>query len=334
MNLSSFIQVQRIRNSILDWALRRSPRSRQLTLSQKRIYIMPSAAGFGFILMLSVMLLLSINYQNNLAFAVTFLLASLFVVTIIHTYANLSGLQITFLRGHPCFAGENAAFDIRLSADSGRQHESLELSWKAGQRVSVDLISQSQATVTLYQKTSQRGVIRAGVMSLQTYYPLGLLRAWSWLDADLEVVVYPAPVAGGVLPEQSGIRGDGDAAELSGIEEFSGLEPFQQGMSPKHIAWKQYARGQGLHAKQFSGYADKQRWLSWNYWPELDVEARLSRLSWWVLQLEKQGEYYGLQLPSVEIAPGRGERHRNRVLEVLATYPRDDQTGTSRGTGR
>ena len=106
----------RLRKAVKHWALRRSPRVHQLTLSQKRIYIMPSVAGFMFVALLLVLLLLGINYQNNLAYGATFLLSSLFVVTIIHTYANLSGITITFLKGHHCFAGEAAAFEVQLSA--------------------------------------------------------------------------------------------------------------------------------------------------------------------------------------------------------------------------
>ena len=51
-----------------------------------------------------------------------------------------------------------------------------------------------------------------------------------------------------------------------------------------------------------------------------EAEARLSVLCQWVLQAEDFGQAYGLRLPGREIAPSRGEVHRTRCLEALATF--------------
>ncbi len=320
---------QRLGRAVFDWSLRRSPRLKQLTLSQRRIYIMPSRAGFVFLMLLLVMLILAINFQNNLMFAVTFLLASLFVVTILHTYANLSGLTIRFIRGHPCFVGEQAAFDLTLTAKGARQYESIQLRLRTGEETAVDLVEERQRSLTLYQKASRRGFLPADALQIETFYPLGLFRAWTWLQVDLKSLVYPRPVEGGRLSDLSG-SGSGDQSqahigERHGGEEFSGLEQYQAGMSLKRVAWKNYARGQGMYAKQYVELNDNRRWLSWDLWPELSPEDRISRLTWWVLQLHRRGEEYGLLLPGIEISPDRGEAHRVRVLEALACFGLDDQ---------
>ncbi|SEQ14440.1 Uncharacterized conserved protein, DUF58 family, contains vWF domain [Amphritea atlantica] len=318
---------QRLGRAVIDWSLRRSPRLKQLTLSQRRIYIMPSQAGAVFLMLLLVMLILAINFQNNLMFAVTFLLASLFVVTILHTYANLSGLTIQFVRGHPCFLGEQAAFDLTLTARGTRQYESIQLRLREGEGAAIDLVEDRQRSLTLYQNTHRRGYLPADALLIETFYPLGLFRAWTWLQVDLKSLVYPRPVEGGQLPDMHDAAG-GDQqsphlAERPGGEEFTGLEQYQAGMSLKRVAWKNYARGQGMHAKQYVELSDNRRWLSWELWPELSGEARLSRLTWWALQLHRRGEEYGLRLPGIEIRPDRGESHRVRVLEALACFGLD-----------
>lgn len=312
----------RLRKTLQGWSLRRNPRGQQLTLTQKRIYILPSAAGCMFVLLLGVMLLLGINYQNNLAYAVTFLLSSLFVVTIIHTYANLSGITITFIKGHACFAGEAIAFELQLSACGQRCYENIQLCWEQGESLSVDLLDTRAEKVVLYAPASQRGLQKAGVLLIETLYPLGLFRAWTWLDADLQAVVYPKPVAGGRLP-LSGEGGEGMSGERPGQEEFAGLTQYQPGMPLQHIAWKHYARGLGLHTKAYVEESDRRRWLCWHFWPELGTEARLSRLAYWALQLDKQGEVYGLRLPGIELTPNRGARHRHKVLTALALFSAD-----------
>ena len=95
------------------WLNQRVPVERAVTLDQRRVFIFPDRAGLVFLAMLAVMLIAAINYQNNMAFALTFLLFSLFIVAILHTFSNLSGLRIEALRGQPTFAGGNCPSDLR-----------------------------------------------------------------------------------------------------------------------------------------------------------------------------------------------------------------------------
>ena len=79
---------QRLRSRFRAWVNRRIPPARVVTLDQRRIFIFPSRAGFFFGLCLLLMLTTAINYQNNMSYALTFLLATLFIIAILHTYAN------------------------------------------------------------------------------------------------------------------------------------------------------------------------------------------------------------------------------------------------------
>lgn len=305
------------------WALRRHVPVHSLTLTQKRIFILPTRAGLWFLFTALVILLLGINYENNLVYAVSFLLLSMFVLSILHTYSNLAGLSITALSARPCLVGENAEFELLLRAGRRRNYEALQLSWVDQAPVSCDLIEDTERRVRLYAQALQRGWWRPGPLLIETLYPLGLLRAWTWLETDLRALAYPRPLAGDAPPPGLGHSERGAALSGRGSEDFAGLEAYQRGMSPRHIAWKQLASGQGLYAKQFVDHADERRWLDWQYWPELDTEQRLSRLCYWALKLARQREAYGLRLPTLEIAPGRGMRHRHQVLSALALYGRE-----------
>jgi uncharacterized protein (DUF58 family) len=52
----------------------------------------------------------------------------------------------------------------------------------------------------------------------------------------------------------------------------------------------------------------------------MGVEARLSRLTRWVLLAEERGLHYGLRLPGNSIPLGEGFQHRERCLRELALY--------------
>ncbi|MEW5966829.1 MAG: hypothetical protein AB1720_07535 [Pseudomonadota bacterium] len=64
--------------------------------------------------MLGVMLLGSINYANSMGFVLTFLLGSLAVVSILHTWRNLAKLTVRAGRSTPVFAGQDARFEVCL----------------------------------------------------------------------------------------------------------------------------------------------------------------------------------------------------------------------------
>ena len=49
-----------------------------------------------------------------------------------------------------------------------------------------------------------------------------------------------------------------------------------------------------------------------------DLDARISRVTAWVLQADRLGLDYGLRVPGREIPPANGAAHRVQCLEALA----------------
>jgi uncharacterized protein (DUF58 family) len=73
--------------------------------------------------------------------------------------------------------------------------------------------------------------------------------------------------------------------------------------------------------KQFSGLAAGELWLDWDALPhDLPVEARLSRLTRWVLEASRAGHSFGLRLPALVVIPGAGPAHQEQCLTALALF--------------
>jgi uncharacterized protein (DUF58 family) len=156
---------------------------------------------------------------------------------------------------------------------------------------------------------------------LETRFPLGLFRAWSYVEPDTACIVYPKPERSALPPSSPHATAGAVRAQAMGNDDFAGLRDYQRSDSPRHIAWKAYARSDRLLTKQFSGEAVAELWLDWSLLAaHLDAEARLSRLTGWVLDAQQSGARYGLRLPGREIAPGRGDAHRTACLQALALY--------------
>ena len=289
-------------------------------LSQRRVYILPTRQGLVFGLALVLMLIGSINYNLSLGYILTFLLAGLGVVSILHTFRNLAHLYVSAGRVAPVFAGETARFEIVLENRKALDRFSLDLVCE-GATSSCDVRASRFAEVLVALKAGKRGWLQLPRVTLETRYPLGLMRAWSYVQPDARALVYPKPDRS-ALPAIRAADESGESLTAgAGAEDFAGLRPYQSGDSPRHVAWKAAARGEALLTKTFAGRASSELWFDWNALPaEMPVEARLSRLTRWVLLAEAEGLRYGLKLPGVALPLGEGLAHRDACLKELALF--------------
>lgn len=305
---------------VQNWLARRMPPERGIRLHQGNIFILPTREGLYFTVVMLLMVLAGINYQNSLVFALAFMLVSLFMVSILHTFRNLSGLVLQGRTARPAFAGEDAEFNIVVSRQGKRTYEALVMGWDADMMQEVDLIEDRELHVRLFVPARTRGRFNPGRVLVQTNYPVGLFRAWSWVDLNLSTVVYPRPVFAGEIPMAMTNSGDGESITREGADDFHGLRDYRDGDPLGHVAWKSYARTEELQIKEYAAYIARRIWLDWNWLAGLDRENRLSRLCYWVLAASRGNDEYGLRLPGVEIAPARGAEHRQRLLEQLALF--------------
>jgi len=313
-----------LRRRLGSWLFQiRGPQPGPIVLIHRKVFILPTSHGMVYFLVLLLMLAGSVNYMLSLGFVLTFLLAGLGLNGILYTFRNIANLRVYAVRPRPVFAGEQADFRLRVENASSVQRAGLEAVDTAGTVHPFDVAPNDETLVSIGIATQARGRLPLGRVTLQTRFPLGLFRAWSNVELDVACIVYPAPEPPGVpLPSPSGERGQGNTS-AAGNEDFSGLRAYHLGDSPRRIAWKADARGQGLLSKVFSGRAETRLWLDWNDLPhELDVEARLSRLTRWVLDADAQDVVFGLRLPDVSVEPDTGAGHRDHCLQLLALYQR------------
>ncbi len=290
------------------------------TLLGKRIFVLPTKQGLVFIALLLVMLLGATNYSNNMAFALTFMLGSMLLVSILHTYRNLVGLQVRLAQLEECFAGGEAGFVMALISPDSRPRYDIELRSAASTTAMVNVAQRDQTHARLALPATRRGPLPLGRITLTTRYPFGLFRAWSYVDVEGAVLVYPRPSITAALPFIATAAGDGLATMEPGSDDFHGLRSYQAGDSMRHIDWKAYARERGLLTKQFQRHQSPELWFDWEATTNTSMEDRLSHLCRWVLDAESRQQRYGLRLPAIEIAPDVGSAQQQRCLRQLALF--------------
>lgn len=302
------------------WIERRIPAAQQVELNQRTIFIVPSRIGALFVLLLILMLITAINYQNSLIYGLTFWLFSIAMSGMLFTFRNLSGLKLSSGESVQLFAGDQVELPIRLN-DEGKFHDSIHIQWPGYPEVISEVEQGKEKRLTIPFQVQQRGVLKTPRFKVHSRYPLGLYTSWSWVRLEFPGVVYPRPEFVPFIPAQGLSDQEYDQENrIKGNDEFVGLRDYQKGDPIKHIAWKYLAKGKGMLTKEYDSQPQSTEWLDWASLAGLDQETRLSRLCGWILQAEKEGKRYGLKTPAIEIAPASGDQHREKCLRHLAFY--------------
>jgi len=310
-----------------------SKSSDTIQLNRRRIYILPTKQGIVFTVLLLTMLLGSINYNNSMAFILTFLLCSMFFVAMLHTFRNLAGLNISAARPEPVFAGNFALFPIIINNREGQTRPAINIVnhpkhkgfWRfssiSNQIILVSIDADMTERAMLPVLTHVRGLLPLERIMIYTYFPLGLFRAWSYINIDQYCIVYPKPAGTLALPLSHTEDSTGPYGAQSGSDDFAGFRSYQPGDSIRKIAWKIFAREQGLLIKKFNGNAINEVILQWDDVLHLNtIEERLSQLCRWIIEAEKKNVVYSLKLPNKTIETGIGLAHQRHCLESLARF--------------
>lgn len=304
-----------------DWWLARLRPVPVHTLTQRNVYILPTRAGWAFGLTLLLLLVAAINYQLNLGYALTFLLAGSAAASLHITHASLRGLSMQVRPPLPTHAGQDMSLEISVH-NPGRQRFGLGFGLQGREpKVWVDIAAEGDTAVVLSTLARQRGHHDLPALQVECRFPFGLFRAWSlWRPAG-QAWIYPALEAAAPPLPRLADNPEGDGAQSRvGRDEVEGIRPWQRGDSLRQVAWKKVARTGELVSRDRSSRVTQRLWLDWSHTQAADPELRLSRLATWVLAAETQGLQWGLRLGADELPLAQGAAHQHAALQRLALF--------------
>ncbi len=309
------------------WWQSRVPRSDTQLLTQGNIYILPTRAGWMFGLTLVVLLLASVNYQLNLGYVLTFLLAGSGIVSMHVTHGTLRGLTLHLRPVAPAFAGDAAVLDVVMTSPaSARFGIGLRLLEAAESTLAwTNVPAGGQASSHVSFVPTLRGLHEVPTLSAETRFPLGLFRSWTVWRPAAKLLVYPRLEANApALPAARPIAGGPTRSRSADGGEIEGVRAYRRGDPLKLVAWKKAAQaletGAELVSRDTSVSTRQELWLDWAACGSLAPEDRLSRLAAWILAAHRADADYGLRLPGLEFVPAEGEAQRLRCLEALALW--------------
>lgn len=323
MNLAALQPFAFARRRFRQWWQARLPLTDTLVLTQRNVYILPTRPGFMLAATLLVLLVGSINYQLNLGYLLTFLLAGSAVAGMYVCHATLRGLSLALTQPPPQFAGASANLSVVLGNARQSVRHGIGLAVldaiHADRWSWTDVPAQGSCTVQVAFRPDRRGLHRVPPLTAETRFPLGTFRVWTVWRPAAQVLVYPQPEANPPpLPPGEPRSGGAAVARANSSGEFEGVRGYRRGDPLKLVVWKKAAKSDELVSRDTMQSQKLELWLDFGQAELPEREARLSRLAAWVLQADKLGQDYGLRLPGMHVAPGNGEAHKRRCLEALA----------------
>ena len=312
--------------------LHRKAEQLPLLINWRRVFILPTKPGLFFAFITFIMLIASLNFNNNMGLMMTFLLFGLAQVALYRVFLNIKNLTIDHVTTKPVFLGSQAEFNIHLKAQESKFDICIKKKEDPKKRT-CPCLPELQAgeikSITYKTKTNNRGWLSLGKIKVSSSYPFGLFFAWIWTNIDNKCLVYP-------MPEQTPpplpihATSNGETPVIKQGEDFHGLKPFQSGDPMRLIAWKRTAQTGELISREFQQTHGEKLLLDYSQIPLADMEAKLSRLTAWVLMAYQQQIDYCLQLPQYNSGFGYSSSHHLSCLKQLALYGLENNNGETR----
>ncbi|HSX94927.1 MAG TPA: DUF58 domain-containing protein [Hydrogenophaga sp.] len=311
------------------WFHNRLKRTDTLTLTQRNVYILPTRPGWMLAFTLMLLLVASINYQLNLGYLLTFLLAGSALVGMHVCHNNLRGLTLHLHPPEPVHAHQAVVLEVRLSSERRRTRHGIGLGvlpedGGAPALAWADVPAQGSAELQVAWQPPARGLHALPALTAQTLFPLGTFRVWTVWRPAASALVYPTPEEHPPpLPPGEPQSGGAGSARVQATGEYDGVRAYRRGDPMKAVVWKKAAQAfaggrDDLVSRDALSSQRQELWLDLNQCGGMGLEGRVSRLTAWVLMADRLELDYGMRLPGREIAPDQGPVHRNQCLEALA----------------
>lgn len=328
------------------WFAKRAPRNDFVTLNLRNVYIFFSKEGILFALLLLITFVAGINYANNLVLGLCFYLISVWLISVYITFAHISGLQVRLLEVTMAEVGAPVWVTLQLRSESRQPRRQLALSFdKSFNKVSAKrtqnrqdnsklathikkqvLLSrlQDEQIIRLPVFTNQRGQLELPRLQIKTVYPLGIMRAWSYVYFARSAWVYPKPLtfdwqAQYSVTSAKDLPIGGQIAQGQG--DFDRLDNYVIGESLARISWAHVARGQGMLTKHFADSIGHEQCLDYADMPAAYHEQKLAQLTFGVLTLAQLNVPFQMRLPNdahSAASVGQGEAFAQACLLRLA----------------
>lgn len=295
----------------------------EFIVGRRELYILPTRIGWYYSLILIALFAIAVKFDNQAAFMMLFVLASIGMVAMLYTHNNVISLALRGRESKPVFVGEVARFPITVTNNNQTKRRAVWLVCDGFHRL-LSLDERSETTVALELRTMRRGYFSCQSVILTSQYPLGIFFCWTKrFTPKQRCLVYPQPLDLLPFPESGSKVSERMAVHnsSSNSDDYNGMKPYQAGDRLRDIHWPSLAKTQKLVTIQHQAQSGDSVNLSWFSLPSsMLLEDRLSQLCQWIITAEDEGLRYQLEMPNHSIEFDHGLAHFHQCLSTLALW--------------
>lgn len=280
------------------------------TLKQNEVLVFIYQQGFLYLVLILITFIAGINYANNLILGFCFLISAILCISFYLSFKQLHGVTIEVIVDE--VGKVNEAFKVTVILQQHRASPKF-LNFTFDDQLLPFLFQDKQQRVELNFIPQKRGKFSIPPIQIYSTYPLGLVRAWTYIYLTHDYWIAPEAKQGVQYSHIQANTGEPD------LDEFKELRNFKIGDSLQSISWKQAARGQGLFVKQFEDLLDTHAMqIEYAKMPSAEHEEKLSLMMELVDRCEQVQSPYCIILPHAQTENGVGEQHYIHIKTLLA----------------
>lgn len=276
-------------------------------------------AGKLFILLTILLGIAAVNTGNNLLYIVVSLLLATMLLSGMISYQNLKGLRLNLKPPKEIYAGIPAEFGISIRKEGKLPSFMIDV-FGNGENILFPYVGTKPVKGKIGFLFPKRGEVEKVILVVSSEFPLGMFVRYYTLEIPIKLVIFPKPLPtkeflSSGFENKEGLQ---ESFTSVGYEELKEIRDYR-GEPMKLIHWKVLAKTDSLKVKDMSALEKGAVILTLNS-VSGDLETKLSKLTYLVNKLMNRGYAVGVDLGRVKIPPGKGEKHRLKILRALALY--------------
>ena len=280
------------------------------SVSMRKVFVLPRRHGLMVGFSTLGVFAIAIRIQNNMLLLIAVALFILFLLSLVWAGRNLAGIQLGVQKDQRLIAGEAQRMMVTLKAERPK-HFVVAVIGKERYRLDFKNLVTSVAVPV---KINERGKMRIPPILIESDFPFGLARCWSWLSPG-SILVAPSPLnASGV--EAKAISRTGTTEEDEEASGADSLAEWVNGTPQTRIHWKRFAATGRLLIKTGDHVAGDKVVIDYTKLKGLGHERALSLMCGAVLSAESQQTPFVMLLPGLEVKSPAGQS--GEALDALA----------------
>ena len=302
----------------------------QYITQRRQLYMLPTKAGYIYSLVVFLLFLAAIKFSHQATFLLTFLLSGFALVSALHTQKNINHIHLQVKKSKAVFLGDQAQFICNISHRTEIDRKNLWLIC-ADHQFNFDLNKNESLQHLIKLTPSERGRYSISPVTLTSHYPLGILFGWSKaFQSNATCIVYPKPKDLLALPSLEQAESDESSKTIISHSniihrqgDIASLKPYQVGDRLRDIHWPAFAKSKQLVSKEYEQNTEPKRIFSWQQVSSLPTEDKLSQLTYWLVNAEKNQLDYQLIIPGYKSELANGSEHLHQCLSKLALWEKE-----------